>query len=493
MDRWIDAKAVQALGLATRGRGDMDRSLPGMKSVGAGAFRISAMGRLPPRRLAALGLAAALLILPARAPAAEKPLGLKECVARALAHAPELGEAQADIDLVGAKLDEAKGYRYPQVDFLGLTGPVPGARGNQVSSPDTINSLDRIGWFERGDLTLVQPIYSFGKISHSMSAARHGIEVEKARKEQKRNEIVVKVKEYYYGVLLARDAKELLNEVRGDLGRARDKAKKLLDQNSSNVEEADLYKLDAFTGEVARYQAEAAKGETLALAALKTRMGIRPEVELELADARLLRAGEPLGELAAYLSRAKLARPEYKQVSEGLLARQELVAAARAARYPDLFLGATFSAAYATQRDKVDNPWVPDEFRHVWGGVGLGIKWKLDFGITSAKASQEQAQYDRLVSTGYFADENIPLQIRKYYDEGVEAASSIEATKGGYENSKKWAVTAIANFDFGVGPAKEIFDSLQQYAKMRGAYFQAIYNYNLALANLSCAVGDEPL
>jgi outer membrane protein len=460
----------------------------GIRSFGIAAF----VGTLP-RALAALTLAAVLLLLPARAPAAQKVLSLKECVALALAHAPELGEAQADIELVGGKLDEAKGYRFPTVDFLGLTGPVPGARGNQVSSPDSINSTRRIGWFERGDLTIVQPIYTFGKISHSMSAAKHGIEVEKARKEQKRNEIVVKVKEYYYGVLLARDAKALLDEVRGDLGRAHDKGKKLLDQGSANVEEADLYKLDAFSGEVAKYQAEAAKGETLALAALKARIGVPPETELELSDARLLRVGEPLGELNRYLERAKVTRPEFKQVSEGLLARQELVAAARAARYPDFFLGATFSAAYASARDKVDNPWVPDEFKHVWGGVALGLKWKLDFGISSAKVSQEQAQYNRLVSTKAYAEENIPLQISKYYQEGVEAASSMDATRSGYENSKKWAVTALANFDFGIGPAKEIFDSLQQYAKMRGAFFQSIYNYNLALANLSYAVGDEPL
>jgi outer membrane protein TolC len=425
--------------------------------------------------------------------AADQRLNLKECLQKALAHAPELGEAQADIELVGAKLDEAKGYRLPQVDFLGLTGPVPRARGNQVSSPDSINSTDHFGWFERGDVTLVQPIYTFGKISHSMAAAKHGIEVEKARKEQKRNEIVVKVKEYYYGVLLARDAKALLTEVRGDLAQAREKAQKMLDQGSSNVEDADLYKLDAFNGEVGKYLAEAVKGETLALSALKTRVGLPQDAGLELEDERLARVVEPLETLDAYLDRAKVLRPEYRQVSEGLKARDELVRAAKAARYPDVFVGATASAAYASDRDKVTNPWVPDEFNHLWGGVALGLKWKFDFGITTAKVSQEKAQYDRLISTKSYAEENIPLQIMKFYDEGVEAATSIEATRSGYENSKKWAVTALANFDFGIGPAKEIFDALQQYAKMRWAYFQSIYNYNLALANLTYAVGDEPL
>ena len=439
----------------------------------------------------ALAVGALLLLALAPIPARAQALSLQECISRALAHAPELGESQADIALSSAKLSEAKGYRYPQIDFLGLTGPVPRARGNQIESEDEINDTDSWTWFERGDATLVQPIYTFGKISHSMSAAKHGIEVEKARQEQKRNEIVLKVKEYYYGVLLARELKQLLSEVRDDLTRSRDKASKLLEQNSTNVEEADLFKLDAFTGEVRKYLAEATKGETLALSALKSRIGLPPDAPLELKDERLVRVGDPLGELNGYVARAKESRPEFRQVSEGLKARHELVAAAQAARYPDIFLGGKLSVAHSEGRDKVRNPWVPDEFNHVWGGLALGIKWKLDFGITSAKVAQEQAQYDRLISTKYFAEENIPLQITKYYDEGVEAATSMEATKGGYESSKKWAVTALANFDFGIGPAKEIFDSLQQYAKMRAAYYQSIYNYNLAVANLSYATGEK--
>jgi len=462
----------------------MKRLLAAIKGVPI-RFRSSAAGSK------ALGLLAAVLLLAAApVPAAAETLTLQQCIERALANAPELGEAQADIALSTAKLHEAKGYRYPQIDFLGLTGPVPRARGNQVSSPDEINDTDSLTWFERGDATLVQPIYTFGKISHAMSAAKHGIEVEKARKEQRQNEIVLKVKEYYYGVLLARELKQLLSEVRDDLSRARDKANKLLEQNSTNVEEADLYKLDAFGGEVRKYLAEATKGETLALSALKAKIGLRSETPLELADERLVRVTDPLGDLTGYVARAREKRPEFRQVKEGLQARSELVAAAKAARYPDIFLGGNLSVAHSAGRDKVTNPWVPDEFNHFWGGVALGIKWKLDFGITTAKIAQEQAQYDKLVSTKYFADENIPLQITKFHNEGLEAESSLEATRGGYESSKKWAVTAIANFDFGVGPAKEIFDSLQQYAKLRAAYYQSIYNYNLALANLGYATGE---
>jgi len=53
-------------------------------------------------------------------------------------------------------------------------------------------------------------------------------------------------------------------------------------------------------------------------------------------------------------------------------------------------------------------------------------------------------------------------------------------------------VAALANFDFGVGPAKEIFDALENYARMRADYFRSIYNYEMAQANLIYAVGESP-
>lgn len=444
-----------------------------------------------------LFLLLAALFVTAGAAAAEEVRGklvldLRECIRTALDKAPELGEAQADVELAASRFDEAKAHRYPQIEFLGLTGPVPQARGNQVSSPDGSNDTERWTWFTRGDATLVQPLYTFGKIGESMKAASHGIEVDRARKEQRRNEIALKVKEYYYGLLLSRELKELLLEVREDLEKARKTAVKLLDQGSPNVEEADVYKLDTFDGEVGKYLEEAKKGEALALAALRARLGLPADAVLEVAAERLTPEEAPLPGLDAYMEISRAKRPEYRQIREGVQAREALVEAAKAGWYPDIFLAGYLSAAYAEKRDRVDNPWIQDQFNHLWGGVALGLKWKIDFGITGAKVANERAQYDRLLHTRDFAEMNIPLQIRKFHLDLEEAQRSIEASAKAYSNAKKWAVAAIANFDFGVGPAKEIFDALQEYAKMRGAYFQSIYNYNLARAGLIYAVGEEP-
>ncbi len=420
-------------------------------------------------------------------------LGLHDCIQKALSVAPELGESQADIDLASSKLKEAKAHRYPQIEFIGLIGPVPQARGDQVSSPDKINDLSRLTWFQRGDATLVQPLYTFGKISESMKAATHGIEVDRAKKEQKRNEIVLQVKEYYYGLLLARELKEVVMEVSEDLDKARDKARKLLDKGSPNVEQLDIYKLDAFAGEVGKYLEEAKKSETLALSALRARLGLPANAQLDIATERLTPDEEKVGPLSDYLEASLLKRPEYRQLKEGLQARMALVEAAKAAYYPDFFLGGYLSGANAEKRTRITNPFVPDEFNHAWAGIALGLKWKLDFGITGAKLAGEVAQYNRLLSTREYAEQNIPLQIKKSYLDIQEAEKSIAATRSAYTNAKKWAVAALANFDFGIGPAKEIFDSLENYAKMRADFFRSIYNYKMAQANLSYAVGETPL
>jgi outer membrane protein len=420
-------------------------------------------------------------------------LALRDCISRALSSAPELGESQSDIELATSKLKEAKANRYPQIDFIGLIGPVPQARGNQVSSPDKINDTSRLTWFQRGDATLVQPLYTFGKISESMSAATHGIEVDRAKKEQKRNEIALQVKEYYYGLLLARELKEVVLEVKEDLDKARKKAKELLDKGSPNVEQLDIYKLDAFAGEVDKYLEEANKGEALALSALRTRVGLSADAPLDIATERLTPDEEKARPLSEYLQDSLAKRPEYRQISEGLKARESLVKVAKAAYYPDFFIGGYVSGAHADKRTKITNPFVPDEFNHEWGGIALGLKWHLDFGITGAKVSGAVAQYNRLLSTRQYAEQNIPLQIKKSYLDLQESEKSIASTRTAYTNAKKWIVAALANFDFGIGPAKEIFDALENYAKMRSDYFRSIYNNKMAQANLVYAVGETPL
>lgn len=428
-------------------------------------------------------------------PAPPISLSLEECIQMALKSAPELGEAQSDIALATSKLDEAKSYRFPQLQLTTLVGPAPIAYRSDIDpaiKTDREFSFNALTWFTSADATIIQPLYTFGKISENMKAATHGIEVDRSRKEQRANEIVQKVHEYYNGLLLAREMKELVLEIEEILIKSREKARKLLDQGSDSVDEVDLYKLDAFSGLATKYLEEAKKGEALALAALKARMGLPDNAELVTGTERLVLADSEIPSLESYLEKGNARRPELHQIAEGLKARTALVEAAKANYYPDIFMGGFFSWAYADERDRIQNPYITDPLKHTIGGVALGARWKLDFGITGAKVAAERAQYNRLLSTKEYATTNIPLQIKKYYLDLIEAKNSTAATRSAYLNAKKWTVTALANFDFGMGPAKDIFEALQAYSSMRSDFFKSIYNYRIAAANLDYAT-SEPL
>ncbi len=431
----------------------------------------------------------------AETPSAPLVLTLDDCIRMALKSAPELGEAQNDIDLATSKLDEAKSYRFPQLELTTLLGPAPMASRADIDPKvltDKPFSFNAVTWFTSADATIIQPLYTFGKISENMKAATHGIEVDRSRKQQRANEIVQKVHEYYNGLLLAREMKELVLEVEEILIKAREKAQKLLNQGSDTVDEMDLYKLDAFSGMATKYLEEAKKGEALALAALRSRLGLPVDAVLETGTERLAITDVEILSLETYIQNARNRRPEFHQISEGLKARSALIEAAKANYYPDIFLGGLFSWAYADERERVQNPYINDQFNHLVAGVALGARWKLDFGITGAKVAGERAQYNRLLSTRDFADANVPLQVKKFYLDLVEAKNSTIATRNAYLNAKKWAVTAIANFDFGMGPAKDIFEALQAYSTMRADFFKSIYNYRIAAANLDYAT-NEPL
>jgi outer membrane protein TolC len=434
--------------------------------------------------------------IPADIPPPPTVLKLDDCIRLALKAAPELGEADSDIAFATSRLDEAKSYRYLQLNLTTMVGPAPIAYKDSVTpyvkTDERLFSFNALTWFTSADATIIQPLYTFGKISENMKAATHGIEVDKSRKQQRANDIVLKVHEYYNGLLLAREMKELVLEVEEILIRAREKAQKLLDQGSDTVDEMDLYKLDAFSGVASRFLEEAKKGEALALAALRARMGMPVDAPLETGTERLVIIDVDIPPLETYLENAKKRRPEHLQISEGLKARSALVEAAKANYYPDIFLGGFVSWIYADERERVQNPYLIDPFNHTIGGVALGARWKIDFGITGAKVAGERAQYNRLLSTREYADTNIPLQVKKYYLDLIEAKNSAVASRGAYLNAKKWAVTSIANFDFGMGPAKDIFEALQAYSTMRSDFFKSIYNYRIAAANLDYAT-NEPL
>ena len=462
-----------------------------------------------------VGLGAALLlsgtVFVGGAACGDRPgvVSLDDAIGMALERSPELRGADQDIASAKADLDQAKGGRWAQLDVVGITGPVQDAdlpivrtnaarvnRGpagsNNGAYPGKLVDQDHesIGIFGRLELALVQPLFTFGKISNSIKAAAKGLEAQRAAKDKKRNELVRTVKEMYFGLLVAQQGQDAAKDAEDFNKDAKRRIERLLQLNAKNVDQNDLYRIESLEGEIQAFKAKAESGAKTAYMALKQTIGYPAGQEFKLDLKELPKDTRALASKEEHVRLALDHRPEFEQLRHGIEAQKSMVKAARADLYPSIFAAGYGSFAGAPGRDRMDISYFPDDFNHAQAGAVLGGHWHFDFGITRAKVRKEEAGYKKLQASQERAEQNIPIEVAKYYDEVIENQASYQAYEKAAVAARKWIVTSFSNFDLGVGSARDMYDAIDRYGKNQGEYLLTLYNYHVALANLSYAVGE---
>ncbi len=417
---------------------------------------------------------------------------LDECVSKAVSVSPEIAEARYDVAVYRAKKEQADGAVYPQIEALALAGPSPEARREDVSPVVQADISTRInGMFGRADITIIQPIYTFGKISSYKQAAESGVKAAESGAAKKTSDIILRTKELYYSLALAKDFRNLVLEVKDDLEHAVKNAQKQIDTGSPYADEMNLFKLRTFLGEANRNLNEVDKNIAHVRDALATSMGLSRGTVIDIVDSSLGMEFRKPGELQELMTAASLYRPEVAQLKEGLKARQSLIEAEKSGQYPMLFAGIKGVLAGATNRDHVKNPYINDVLSSSYGAAFLGMRWSFDFGMIKGRIREAEAEYNKLVEKKRFADEAIPLQVRKAYLEYHEATKSIADTEVAVQSAKKWLVTAIANFDVGVGDAKDVGDAAAAYALSKANNLKSKFNQRMAIANIQYTTGVD--
>ncbi len=460
------------------------------------------MSKLAVARVIFLSLAVVFLVSSGSASAGEVPvLGLHQVILMALEKSPQMKEADQDIAAAQSELAQAKAGQWAQLDVLALTGPAQNADLPTVLSQPigdgnylgqlTNNDKNSVGIFGMFDMALIQPLFTFGKISHRQDAAAYGVDASKSAKEKKRAQVVLNIKELFYGTIVARQGVSAADDANLFIRDARQRIERLLKLGSPNVSDVDLYRLETFESDVMAFKAKAEAGARVAYLALKKNIGLKEDQEFQLDLKELPRDTRELEHQEEYMQRALENRPELQELKKGIEARKALVDAARADLYPSFFLAAVGSLAGAPGRERMPISYFRDGLNHAEGGFFLGTAWHFDFGIGTGKINKARAEHQKLLYTKEYAERNIPLEVAKYYQDATEFRKSFQAYEKGMVAARKWIVAAFANFDIGTGTAKDMFDAIDRYGKNRGDYLVALYNYHIALAKMSYAVGEK--
>ncbi len=421
-------------------------------------------------------------------------ISIDDAVSRTLAVSNRIKEARAGMDVSLSMQEQADAARWAQIDANLFGGPSP--ENELISTTGVINSkttTDDIkvnGVFGRAQIRVVQPLYTFEKISSFREAASHGVQVSKAAVGQQASEIILQVNEAYYGALLARDIRAFLEGLRDDVVKSLRTTEQRVEAGSPAATLGDVYQLRSFVGRLEKGIADANEGHRIALDGLRTLMQFEPRVQFELADQHISPVNLRLRPVEHYESTAGEIRPEFVQLREGIKAREALVDAAVADRYPTFFAAVLADVAGATNRDRSRVPIITDPLMHTQGGIVLGLNWHFDFGIVEGRIDEARAEYLKLIHKKDFADLGIPFQVRKAYDEFQTATENIKNTGVAYRNARRWLVTAVANLDLGIGDVTALTQAFILYVDFRVENFRAIHAQRIAHANLNFASGE---
>jgi len=435
-----------------------------------------------------------LLLLVSRTVAATAPplYDLAGCIRAALQNDPDLDAVAADLAGARARLAEAQAGRLGRGEYTQLLGFVNQAHGNPVFSPDNKNAVfTGLGPFTRLDLDLSVPLWTFGKLDAALRAAQEGLESERARGETKRAEVIMRTKQLYYSLLLSRQLSLVLHDMYDTMEKAVTKTQQRLDEGSSSVTELDLLRLKTGRAKFAKGVLEVDASTTLTRSALARAIGLSSDDDFDIADRKLQAIDATLASLDVYLAEGPGRRPETRQLTTGIAAQTAKVEMQQAEYYPNVFLTAGFQYAAAGNRTNQSNPFAYDDFNYVRPVGIVGLHWDLNFLMTSAKLDEARADLERLQAQQREATSGLLLDIRRSYSDVTQARDTMRATEEGRKAGRALLVLTVSNFDLGIGEAEELFKGLGSYTEATTDYFRAVYDYNVAIAALSRAVGKE--
>ena len=416
---------------------------------------------------------------------------LVACIRAALQNDPDLSAAAADLALARARLSEAQSGRFGQSEYTQLLGFVNEAHGDAVSSRDNKDDVFKgLGLFTRLDLAVNIPLWTFGKLDAALRGAQQALESERARGQARRSEIVLSVKQLYYGLLLSRQLSDVLHEMLDTIDKAVRKTQERLDAGSTAVTEIDLLKLKAGRAKFAKGVLEVDASVGLTRSALARAIGVADD-GFDIADRKLQPVDVKLAPLQVYLADGPERRPESKQLVTGIAAQSAKVELEQAGYYPTVFLTAGVQYARAANRDEQTSPFAYDDFNYIRPVGVLGMHWDLNFFTTSAKVEEARADLERLQAEQRQAASGLQLEIRRAYSDVVQARETINAAEDGRKAGRGLLILTVSNFDLGIGEAEELFKGLGTYTEASSDYLRAVHDYDVAVSVLSKAVGQE--
>lgn len=418
-------------------------------------------------------------------------LTLEECIKISLEHNAKLQATGYGIDAASAQLQEASAFGWPVIDYELKSAPIPSDVSNAMES---IFSGD-VTWWNRLKVGVGVPIYSFGKLSLAKRLAKSGLKSAEVLQFQEKNQLTSKVRQLYYGILLAEELGRLIKEAHGRLDNEIKKRDVETDETADVAySPIDSLKMKVFLYDLEKRLAEARQKEAMALEGLRVQMGLAPGTVFTVFSRKLRPVTADLKPFDDYVAVAMANRPDVRLLGVGLEAKRNQYLLEKRKLFPDVGAGLFFELGRTatdvkgvTATDDFNDP-----FNFTRAGVGLQISGKFDLHGGSARIKKSRSEYYKLNLEQMLAKEAIKLDVKDAFLRAKTAKANLKRALEAEKASRQILFLTQSNYGIGIGESKDLVDALQLLLMTRGRYFESVFDYNSALAILDEKIGVLP-
>jgi len=417
--------------------------------------------------------AAAALGQPQPAPPVKDPLTLSEAIALALKQSPSLEIARQSARAAQAAFVQTKSQLYPQaIASANYTGTQ--SRARTTSFGGTIRTTGGTTYFRDYQTALSYTAYQTG-LHDQVRQAKEGAHAATHDSENARRELILTVSQDYYTLLASRRLEQVAEET---LHTAEQNVTLL----EARVEQGSAAPVDVLPVKTSLARAKAAlitaqTGVRVAVASLRKVLGLPLGEDLRVVD---VLAEKPVKlDLKQSLAEALLRRPDYRAATARVTAARAALSIARAERWP------TLSVTSSVAED-----WFDDQPARIWEFVGQASYPLFDAGKSKAAVTQADANYRVALSTREDLELQIALDVEQAYVGVQNGGEEIAAAEAAVTEATANLEAARAKMMEGVAIAIEVSTAEDTLAQTKADYVQAVYDYNMALAQLKAARGE---
>jgi len=413
--------------------------------------------------------------------AVPQPLTRDAAVQYALTHNHAYKAAFADVDVAGQKVNQARAGFLPKLDssyaFRQWSDQPFVSLGESMIFPFSVKTSNR--W----EVSLIQPLFTGFGLESQYKSSKAGQEISNYQLEEARLNLVRDVQETYLQVLLGAQLLQVARDNTASLEIQRRNADANYKQGVTAVN--DVLKADVALSEAVQRERNAQKQLTVLRSALNQLLDIDLQAKVELAQIEEKTYEIPdLGELCMI---AEGKRPEYLALGTSIKQAGYGKTAARSNYYPHV----SAFAQYYREGEEItgdNNPFTNNQN----AAVGVRMDWNLfEGGKTRATELEWEHRRTGLEQRRDNLRQQIRLQVENAYEQLKVAKANIDTTRVALKQAEENERITTLQYKQQVVIFLEVLNAQVFVAQTRADYYQSLYGYEIAKAELERAIGTQ--